>query len=76
MSGKSWFILSVSGSKVDPFDGHDGYTILRLPERQNLNLLDAESIRTKAESVENVGDCERQRQYVMWDHVGAVDGRV
>ncbi|KAI9840954.1 MAG: hypothetical protein M1830_007901 [Pleopsidium flavum] len=73
---KSWFILSVSGFKVDPFNGHDGYTILRLPEIQTSDLVDAESIRTNADSVDNVGDCERQRRYVVWDHVGALDRRI
>ncbi|KAI9840789.1 MAG: hypothetical protein M1830_007910 [Pleopsidium flavum] len=73
---KSWFILSVSGFKVDPFNGHDGYTIRRLPEMQTSDLVDAESIRTNADSVDNVGDCERQRRYVVWDHVGALDRRI
>lgn len=73
---QSWFILSGSGSKVDPLDGHDGYTILRLPERKTSKLLDAEGARTEAEEENGSRHFERQRDYVVWDHVGALDGRV
>ncbi|MCJ1368302.1 hypothetical protein MMC16_007444 [Acarospora aff. strigata] len=74
---KSWFAVSVSGFKLDPLGCHNGYTILRLPERRSSKPIDNESPNIESRKEEDIiGDYEHHGQYVVWDHVGAFEGCV